>query len=72
MKHLERSYSTLCCSVSDIWSFVTPPPEFTCICGNALHYAGDGVCWLREAYMCNKGLNDTFGEKSFDFMLFSF
>ena len=28
MKHLERSYSTLCCSVSDIWSFVTPP---TCV-----------------------------------------
>ena len=26
MKHLERSYSTLCCSVSDIFSFVTPPP----------------------------------------------
>ena len=24
MKHLERSYSTLCCSVSDIWSFITP------------------------------------------------
>ena len=32
MKHLERGYSTLCCSVSDIWSFVTPPPAFTCIC----------------------------------------
>ena len=26
MKHLERSYSTLGCSVSDIFSFVTPPP----------------------------------------------
>ena len=26
MKHLERSYSTLCCSISDILSFVTPPP----------------------------------------------
>ena len=25
LKHLERSYSTLCCSVSDICSFVTPP-----------------------------------------------
>ena len=25
MKHLERSYSTLCCSISDILSFVTPP-----------------------------------------------
>ena len=35
MKHLDRSYSTLCCSVSDIFSFVTPPPAFTGICGNA-------------------------------------
>ena len=26
MKHLERSYSTFCCSVWDIWSFVTLPP----------------------------------------------
>ena len=26
IKHLKRSYSTLCCSLSDIWSFVTPPP----------------------------------------------
>ena len=26
MKHLERSYSTLYCSVSDIWSFIIPPP----------------------------------------------
>ena len=26
MKHLERSYSVFCCSISDIWSFVTPPP----------------------------------------------
>ena len=25
-KHLERSYSILCCSISDIWSFFTPPP----------------------------------------------
>ena len=35
MKHLERRYSTFCCSICDIWSFVTPPPAFTCICGNA-------------------------------------
>ena len=26
IKHLERSYSSLCCSVSDNFSFVTPPP----------------------------------------------
>ena len=26
MKHLERSYSTLCCSISDILSFCHPPP----------------------------------------------
>ena len=26
IRHWERSYSTLCCPVSDIWSFVTPPP----------------------------------------------
>ena len=72
MKHLERSYSTLCCSVSDIWYFVTHPPTFTCICGNAHHYACDMVCGSREACMCNKGLNEAYGEKLFDFMLFSF
>ena len=25
MKHLERSYSTSCYSLSDIWSFINPP-----------------------------------------------
>ena len=29
MKELGRSCSTLCFSVSDIWSFVTPPPPLT-------------------------------------------
>ena len=55
MKHLERSYSTLCCSVSDNFSFVTPPPAFTGISGNAIHYACDGVCGSKEACMFNKG-----------------
>ena len=45
------------------------PPAFTCTCGNALHYACDGVCGSREACMCNKGLNEAFGEKLFNFML---
>ena len=31
MKNLERSYSTFCCSISDIWSFVTPPPHQTIV-----------------------------------------
>ena len=128
-KHLERSYSTLCCSISDILSFVTPlpcvhrhlwqcnplclrwglwvkrtlhvqwglkwsiwreviqlyaaqfpifgplsphPPAFTGICGNAIHYACDGVCWSREACTCYKSWNEAFGEKLFNFMLLNF
>ena len=34
-------------------------------------YAWDGVCGSREACMCNKGLNEAFGEKLFNFMLFN-
>ena len=73
MKHLERSYSTLCCSISDIWSFLTPPhpPAFTGNCSNAHHYACDGVCVLNEARKCNKGLTEAFWKKSFNFMLLS-
>ena len=55
MKHLERSYSTLCCLISDILSFVTPPPCVHRYCSNAIHDACDGVCGSREACMCNKG-----------------
>ena len=36
MKLFERSYSTLCCSIADILSFVAHPPAFTGICGNAI------------------------------------
>ena len=42
------------------------------ICGNEIHYAWDGVCRSSEACMCNKGLNEAFGEKLFNFILFSF
>ena len=48
------------------------PPAFACICGNAIHYAWDGVFGSREARMCNKGFNEAFGEKLFNFMLFTF
>ena len=72
MKLFERSYSTLWCSVSDILFFVTPPPAFTGICGNAIHYNCDGVCGSREACMCNKGWNEAFGEKLSNFRLLSF
>ena len=37
MKHLGRSYSTLCCSICGLLSPHTP--VFTCIGGNAMHYA---------------------------------
>ena len=72
MKHLERSYSTLCCSVSHICSFVTPSPCVHMHLRNAIHYVCDGICESREACMCNKGLKEAFGEKLFNFMLFSF
>ena len=72
MKHLERSYSTLCCSVSDILSFLTPHPRsFTRNCSNALHYACDGICESNEARKCNKGLIEAFQKKLFNFMLLS-
>ena len=48
------------------------PPAFTCICGNAIYYACDGFCGSREACMCNKGSNEAFGEKLFNFLLFNF
>ena len=49
----------------------TPLP-FSCICGNAIHYACDGVCVSRGACMCNKKLIEAVGGKLFIFMLFSF
>ena len=61
-----------CCSISDILSFVTPPPAFTGICGNAIHYACNGICVSREACMCNNGSNEPFGEKLFNFLLLNF
>ena len=68
----QEGYSTLCCSVFDIGPLSPHPCAFTCICGNAIHYACDWVCGSREAYMCNKGLNEAFGGKLFNFMLFNF
>ena len=73
MKHLERSYSTFCCSISDILSFVTPPPPaFTYICANAFCYASDGFCGLKEACICNNGSNEAFRVKLFNFLLLNF
>ena len=48
------------------------PPAFTCIWRSAIDYAWDGVCGSRGACMCNKSLNNAFGEKLFNFMLFTF
>ena len=72
MKHLERSYSTLCCSVSDNFSFVTQPP-----CVHRHLWQCYLLClrwrlWSNEACMCVKGWNKAFGEKLFNFMLLSF
>ena len=74
MKHLEKSYSTLYYAVQfPIFAPWSPhPPAFTCICGNAIHYACDWVCGSRKYCICNKGLNEAFGEKLFSFMLISF
>ena len=58
--------------LNSIFGHLSPqPPAFTCICCNAIHYAWDGVCGSRETCTCNKGLNEAFGEKLFNFMLFS-
>ena len=67
MKHLERRYSTFCCSICDIWSFVTPPPL-----RSHAFVAMHGFCGSREACLCNKSLNEAFGEKLFNFLLFNF
>ena len=67
MKHLERSSSTL-------WIFGSLSahrPAFTCIWGNAIPYACDGICWSSEACFCQKGLNEAFWKKLFNFMLLS-
>ena len=61
MNHLERSYSSSCCSVSDSWSILIPPHAFTCICGNAIHCHRHGICRSREACMFHKDLNEAFG-----------
>ena len=73
MKHLERIIQ-LHAVQFPIFGPLSPHPPFAfiCICGNALHYACDEVCGSREACMCNNGLNEAFGEKLFNFMLFSF
>ena len=55
MKHLERSYSTFCRKFPIFCPLSPHPPVFTCICGNAIHYACDGVCGSREACMRNNG-----------------
>ena len=72
MKHLERRYSTFCCSISDIWSFVTPPPCVHMHLWECIHYACDGFCGSREACICDKGLNEAFGETLFNFLMFNF
>ena len=71
MKRLERSYSTLCCSVSDIFSFVTPPPSVHRHLWQCNHYACDGVCGsTREACKCNKGLKEVIQLYTLDIRVF--
>ena len=72
MKHLERSYSTLCCPVSDICSFVTPS---SCV---LMHlWQCNPLClrwslWAAKSYRCNKSVIEATGGELFNFMLFSF
>ena len=69
MKHLERSIQLYAVQFSIFGTLSTHTPAFTYICGNALHYVAMGVCGSSEACMCNKGLNQAFGRKLFNFML---
>ena len=50
MKHLKKRYSTLCCWISDILSFVTPPLCVHSHLWQCNHYACDGfVCQKKLA-----------------------
>ena len=72
MKHLERSYSTLCCSISDILSFAPHPPAsqaFVALQSIMPAIGSVGQEWFACA-MRNE--NEAIGEKLFNFMLFDF